>query len=508
MSPDLTTDGSTASPGSGPNRAEQGKAAVSGVRWLTGAQLFNQAVRTAMNFVLVWFLTKGEFGLMAVAMIIITLIDRLANLGTGQAVIQRQQLDKRTTDAVFALNGVIGLVLAGLIFAFAGPLAVLAGGSEAADADALLRVLSISVLVKSLGVVHSALLRRNLKFRKVGISMSVGAVTYLVVAVTAAAFDVGPMSIALGSTAASVVSTGLNWFWGRYRPSLNVQWSAVKPIVGFSMILTATNLFNYLTQNVDKSLVAHMLGTELLGVYQLGVRTLRTPIITLTTTVNQVLMPTLSRLQDDFPEQRRRFLQASTGTALIAFPAMSGIAILADPMIDVVLPEGWSEAATIVALMALVGMLRTVVGLVSPIFVANARTGIQLKSNLLLGGTLILSYFFTARHSLEAVVIGIGVVHLLLVPVVLRFAFGIIGLRFGDYLKSLASPLAVTAVMVAAVAGVRLLLEARAVSSWVVLLVGTTVGVATYVGLLLTVRPAGLKELRSIVGLGKTKQAV
>ncbi|MDG2112624.1 MAG: lipopolysaccharide biosynthesis protein [Actinomycetota bacterium] len=501
---DDNADGALASKVS---RGAQGRAAVTGVRWMTGASLFNQAVRTVMNFVLVWFLTKGEFGLMAVAMIVITLIDRLANLGTGQAVIQRENLDRRTTDAVFTLNALIGLTLAATIFVCAGPLAVLAGGDEGRDADDLLRVLAISVLVKSIGVVHMGLMRRNLRFRQAAMAMSAGTVTYLVVAVTAAALDVGPMSIALGSTCASAMATSLNWIWGRYRPSLKFDWAAIKPIVGFSMGLTATNIFNFLTQNLDRSLVAHMLGTESLGLYQLGVRTLRTPIITLTATVNQVLMPTLARLQDDLPEQRRRFLQATAGTALLAYPLMSGLAVVAVPLIDVALPDGWSDASTVVSLMALVGMQRTLLGLVSPVFVANARTGTQLSSNMALGGTLIASYFLTARHSIEAVVIGIGIVHIFMVPVVLKLTFRIIDLTFREYFRTLAPTFAITAVMAGSVYGVRYLLEQQGTASAVVLACCVFTGALVYVGLLAVFRPTGIDELASIAGIRRPKQA-
>jgi O-antigen/teichoic acid export membrane protein len=494
---------------SGPpvNIEAQGRAAVSGVRWMTGAQLFNQFIRTAMNFILVWFLTTGEFGLMAVAMIIVTLIDRLADLGTGQAVIQREGLDKRTTDAVFAMNALIGLVLATTIFVFAGPLAYLAGGDEGRDADVLLRVLALSVLVKALGVVHTGLLRRHLKFREGAIAMTVGALTHLGVAVGAAIAGMGAMSIALGSTLSSLVATTLVWIWGGYRPGLRLEWDAVKPIIGFSMSLTATNIFNFLTQNLDRALVAHMLGADAVGLYQLGVRTLRTPIVTLTTTVNQVLMPTLSRLQHDLAEQRRRFIQASTGTALLAFPAMAGLAVMAEPFIDVVMPDGWSAAAPVVSLMALVGMLRTVLGLVSPVLVANARTGTQLTANVVLGGTLIGSYFLTARHSIEAVVIGIGVVHLVMVPVVLWLTFRVIGMTFGEYLGALAPPFLITGVMAAVVIGARVVLEGAGVGSLGVLAAGVVLGVGVYGALLAMFRPKGIDELVSILGLRRRRQA-
>ena len=482
------------------DKSAQGKGAVAGVRWLVPAQMFSQVIRTVMNLVLVWFLSRGEFGLMAVASIVISLTDRMANFGTGQAVIQREGLDRRTTDAVFALNAAIGLALGAIIFIAATPLAIAFSNR---DADTLLRVLAFSVLFKSLGIVHSGLLRRNLKFKLSATSLVLSTLTYLVVAVTLAAAGHGAISIAIGSTSASVLGTSLNWWWSGYRPSWRVDWSAVKPVMGFSMSLTGTNLFNFAAQNVDKITIGHLLSTELLGTYQLGVRTLRTPIVTLTGTMNQVLMPVLSRNQDDFGEQRRRFLQASAGTALLAFPVMTGLALLARPLIDVGLPDEWSDAATIVSLMALVGMLRTIVGLVSPVLIANGEFKVQLTTNMMLSTTLIASYLITAWHSLEAVVIGIGVVHILLMPVVVGRAIKVIDMKMSTYFRSLAPVAGMTAVMAAAVLTVRLVLEEQGQSSLVVVLSGAAVGAVLYFGMLVVFKPKGHQELATIVGLNR-----
>ena len=317
------------------DRRRQGDAAVAGARWLTMAQMFSQLLRAAMNFVLVWFLTKGDYGRVGVAMIVLALVDRLADMGTGQAVIQREGLDKRTTDAVFGLNTAIGVVLSGLILVFAEPLALLAGGPEAGSSTPLLRLLALSVLARSMGIVHIALLRRNLQFKKAALVLMVSAVVFAGVAVVLAIADARAWSIVIGSTAASVVSTLLAWSWSSYRPSLRVQPSALRSVAGFSTSLTATNFFNYLIQNLDRALVSRNLGGPALGLYALGVRILQTPIVMLTQTSNQVLIPVLSRNQNDPAEQRRRYLQASATVALAAQPAMAGLAVVADLFVEV-----------------------------------------------------------------------------------------------------------------------------------------------------------------------------
>lgn len=480
--------------------ASVGKAAVSGARWLPTAQMVNQIARIVLAFVLAWFLTTEEFGLVAVATIVMTLIDRLADMGTGQAVIQRKQLDDRLVDAIFVLNMSIGVVLGGVIIVFAEPLTALVGGAEADGAVPLMRVLGVNVIIKSAGVVQYALLRRRLQFRKAAMSLIVSAILYFVIAVVLAIADAGAWSIVIATTVSSLASVSLTWAWSGWLPRWRFDWPAVKEVSGFSLSLTATNIFNFATQNVDRSLISHSLGVASLGVYSLGTRILRAPIITMTKTVNQVLLPTMARLQDDLAAQRMRFLQATAVAAVVVFPAMLGLTVLAEPIVDAALPERWAAAVPLITWMAPIGMMRTLWGLVSPIYVANARTGKQLVWSIFFGSMLIVSYVITAQISLQAVVIGIAVVHVIAMPVFFRVPFAIIELRLRDYAAHLVPVTLVAGAMAAAVLGVRLGLESAGWSSWGIIGVGVPVGIVVYLGLLFVVRPPGFDEVMRIAG--------
>ncbi|GEM_PF-2587325 len=488
-------------------RRRQGDAAVSGARWLTVAQMFSQMLRAAMNFVLVWFLTKGDYGRVGVAMIVLALVDRLADMGTGQAVIQREGLDKRTTDAVFGLNTVIGVVLAGLILVFAEPLAVLAGGPEAGSSTPLLRLLALSVLARSMGIVHIALLRRNLQFKKAAMVLMISAVVFAGVAVVLAIADARAWSIVIGSTAASAVSTVLAWSWSAYRPSLRVQPSALRSVAGFSTSLTATNFFNYLIQNLDRALVSRNLGGPALGLYALGVRILQTPIVMLTQTSNQVLIPVLSRNQDDPAEQRRRFLQATAGVALAAQPAMAGLAVVADLFTEVAFSDEWSDAGSIIRVMALVGMVSSVVNLASSVYVANARTTAQLINSICVGGCLIASYIITSRWSVEAVVLGTGLVLLVTAPFVLVVPFRILEMRTSEYLRAILPAAMIAGATAGAAFGGRVGLEALGAGAVAQLLAAVVAGGLTALAAIVVVKPTGYHEVERIIGLKGRRRA-
>jgi len=481
-------------------RMDARTAAVSGARWLPFAQLINQAVRIALSIVLAWYLTTEEFGLVAVAMVVMVLIDSLADLGTGQAIIQRRRLDANLADAIFTLNTCIGVGLGLAIIVFAQPLTYLAGGPDAGDAVGLMQVLGINVIIKSMGVVQFALLRRRLMFRKAAWSLIASASLYLVVSLVLAVAGAGAWSIVIGTTAGSLASVALTWVWSGWRPRLRFDWPAIRSVSGFSLNLTGTSLFNYATQNLDRVLIAWNLGTGPLGLYTLGTRILRAPIITITHTVNQVQLPMMARVQDDLAAQRRMFLQASAVAALVVFPAMLGLTVLAEPIIDFGLPPRWQGATDLIMVMAPLGMLRTLWGLVSPIYVANGRTGLQFLWSIFFGGMLIVSYVLTSRVSVLAVVVGIAVVHVVAMPIVFHVPFGLIDLRFATYLRHLVSVSVAAAVMAAAVLAGRLGLESLGWGPAAVVAACVPLGVAVYGALVLLLRPPGVDELLAILG--------
>ena len=207
------------------------------------AQFFNQGARVVLSIVLAWFLTTTEFGLVAVAMVVMLLTDRLADLGTGQAVIQRPHLDDRLADAIFALNTAIGLGLALIIFVFAEPLTFFAGGSDADDAVGLIRFLALAVMIKTLGVVQFALLRRRMQFRKAALTLIANGTVYSVVAIVLAVRGAGAWAMVIGSTAGHLASVTLAQIWSGWTPRWRFDWESIRNVSGFSLSLTATNLF-------------------------------------------------------------------------------------------------------------------------------------------------------------------------------------------------------------------------------------------------------------------------
>ena len=138
-------------------------------------------------------------------------------------------------------------------------------------------------------------------------------------------------------------------------------------------------------------------------------------------------------------------------------------------------------------------------GLASPLFVANARTGRQFVWSVIMGLLLMASYFVTARISILAVVIGIGVVHIAASPIFFYMSFRIIELRFFDYFKSIAPAGVLAAVMAGLVWATRIIGETRGWGNLVQILLGVSTGVVVYLALVLALKPPGFGPLQRLL---------
>ncbi|MEZ5218810.1 MAG: oligosaccharide flippase family protein [Ilumatobacteraceae bacterium] len=142
------------------------------------------------------------------------------------------------------------------------------------------------------------------------------------------------------------------WVVTRWRPSRHFRPSDLRGVANFSLNLTVFNVFNFLFLNADKFLVGSYLGAAALGVYGLGQQTLMYPVRSVTRNMTTVLFPTFARIQDDNERIGRHYLSACGAVAALAFPAMAGIAIIADPLVRGFLNERWLDAIPIMMILA------------------------------------------------------------------------------------------------------------------------------------------------------------
>jgi len=437
--------------------------ATSGVMWAGVSQAGRILLQLLATAALSRLLPPTDFGLLAMATIVVNFANLLRDMGTSAAVIQRATLSEELLDSVFWFNIGLGICLAVSVLILAAPVAIFFRESRLAG---VLLALAISFPLTSSGLVHQALLERGLHFRQLArIELSSAGVA-LFIAVIAARAGLGVYSLVLNTVSLALFTTVQLWVASQWRPSL--RWSAgeLRSLWQFSSNLFGSQTLTYFTRNIDTMLIGRFLGALQLGWYNTAYRIMLFPVTNLSSVIARVLFPVLSRQQDNAAAFNSLYLRALSGIALITAPIMGGIWATRIQFVQVVLGERWLPVANVIAWLAPAGMLQAVGTTVGLIGMSTGNTPVMMRWSIVV-------FISTATSILIGLPAGyVGVARSYAIQNFIMFlpsfavALHLVDLRLKHLLQAVGRQFLAAALMAIAVYAIGLLLPA----SWPALL--------------------------------------
>jgi PST family polysaccharide transporter len=471
--------------------------AFSGARWNAAGRGAQRAIRFLVSLILARILAPADFGLMTVATTVMTFMDLIRDFGTGQAIIQKREVSQQLLSSLFVMNLANGIGAAVLLVATAPWVAWLFATPEATG---LLRLMGVGFGIYSWSVTQRAILLRRLDFRRVAISDGIGAVTNAVISIALAYAGFGVWSLAIGYVASNVAGTISLWVLAQWRPSLHFARADLREVRSFSINLVAYNLVQQLFYNADTILISNFLGPAALGLWGMGRRLVVFPVQTLSSILSGVLVPALSRVQDDEPRLQRDYLRAVSGLAMVGFPISIGIGITAAPLVGTLLGAKWAGAVPIVALLAPTVLMHSTTANIGAVYRAKGRTDRLLRWGIFSSVLTLAGYWIGILFwGLEGVAWGYGLVWAALMYPAHAIPLRLINLGVGDLLRALRPFALASALLAVAALGTRFGLEAAGAPKSAVLLATIAAGAVTYGLALWRLDPPALRDLERVV---------
>jgi O-antigen/teichoic acid export membrane protein len=438
-------------------------------------------------------LTPEDYGLVGMARLAIGLIAIFRELGTTAAIIQRKQLTQEFLSSIFWAN----MALAGVTFTLAiatSPL--LALFFHQPRIGPIVRLLAGGFLLSSLASVPSALLTRDMSFRRV-MMIEIGAAAFATaLAVVMALRGAGVWSLVISSLASTCVTTVFLWRSCPWRPKWVVSWKELRSIASYSLNLSGFNLVNYFSRNADNTIVGRYLGAYQLGFYQVAYNLMLYAVQNISQVMGRVLFPVFAKVQDDNARFRQAYTKAVSTIAVITFPMMAGVMAVADPFVATVLGEKWHPVASLLIILAPVGLMQSVITTVGNIYYAKGRADWLFRWGLFATAVSVGSFFAGLPWGIRGVAVAYLIVNLLLVYPTFAVPFRLIDLKMKDFLRPLWPILGFSMMMLAVVRVLGFLLRFQKPAGQLAALV--PVGVLVYCSLLLLVRPVAVVNLLSI----------
>jgi O-antigen/teichoic acid export membrane protein len=450
--------------------------AVEGVKWSTLQILGARTMSLLVFVVLARLLEPTAFGLVSLAAVFVALMQVFIDQGFSQAIVQRADLEPGHLDSAFWSSLLLGslLTVAGVLSA--GLLADLLGQPDLA---AVLRWLSLTLVITAVGSTPEAILRRDLAFRSLAFRQLAAAAAGGFVGVGAALTGHGVWSLVAQLIVQAGVGSLVLWIAVPWRPGHDVSWRYFRDLFSFGSNIVAMNIVNFLNRRSDDLMIGVVLGTRALGYYSVGYRILLLLTDVMTRTIESVAFPLFSRVQGDLARLRRGYLMATQVSATIATPVFLGVAALAPELIAVAFGPGWQQAVPVMQVLSLIGILHASLFFNSTVLVATGRPREALFITTVNAVSNVVAFAIAVQWGIVAVAAAYVIRGYLLSPLPVWMVKRVIDFRVREYVRRFAIPLGCALLMVAVMLLLREALRPR-LSDLVLIAPVALAGSATY----------------------------
>lgn len=469
---------------------------ASNARWAAVSQAGRMGLRLLGLVILSRLLEPADFGLVAMATAVTAFAEVLRDMGTAGALIQRERVEDDTASTVFWFNAVTGLLLSAAVFLLAPVIETAFAAEGLAD---ILRVLAPLYLLVGLSASHQALLERESRFRLLAVLEISSVAIGLVTAVVAALLGARAFSLVFQALAVALASNVLLWACSAFRPRLIWSRRRFGEVWSFSGNLLAFNLVNFFSRNADDLIVGRVLGAGALGVYSLTYRVMMLPLQTLSFVSNRALFPVMSLRRFEPGAIAGLHGRALAMIALVSAPLNAGLWLLREPFVLVVLGEQWTAAVPVLAWLAPVGFIQSLVSTTGTVLKSTGRTDLLLRLGVAGSMLVVSSFLIGVRFGLVGVAACYLVANVLNAILCFRVSFRITGGRGAELVSGVAAPLAGAAVLVLAGGLLDSWLAGAGANGLLRLAVGVPVGGLLYLSVVRLFAPERLQQLRELL---------
>lgn len=452
--------------------------ALGGAIWSAAGMAFTFVVQFAVAMALARLLSPRDFGLMAIAALVCNFAMVFGEMGIGMAVVQRRDVSDVQLSSFFALNLLSSSILAGAL-SLAAPL--IAAYFKSPEAAPLVRLSSLGLPLGALGLSHGYLLQKELSFKLYSIAGAIAAVAYGIVGIAAAAIGAGAASLAWAFLAQQGALSTFLWFFCPWRPRLSqMSLKSLSGMLSFGFNLTGERIVGYFGDNIDTAVVGRFLGATSLGFYNMAWKMTMFPASRIPPVVSRVAFPALSIVQENKRKVREAYLQMLRHMALIAFPLLSIVAILAPELILLLYGRGWEPAVVLVQLLAVAGCLRMIGTIVGSVFYSQGRPDLSFRLILLDLGISAALIPLGARWGAEGVAGAVSAFYVIAVFIDFIVVCRLIELELSEVARALLAPSTAALAMSACVAAVRFYGQSLGLAPGPILAAGSFTGVLAY----------------------------
>jgi teichuronic acid exporter len=348
--------------------------------WSMLERLSVQGIQFILGIVLARILSPTEYGTIGLLTVIIAFMQVFVDSGFSKALIQKQERTQADMSTVFFFNIFISVICYFILW-FSAPF--IADFYENETLTYLLRVLSLSLLFGAMFSVPMTLFTIELDFKSIAKTTLIATILSGALGIILAYHGYGVWALVMLTLIKSILTVILMWFQMKWRPTLIFSKNSFRTLFPFGSKLLISSILSTAVNNFANIFIAKMSSIKDLGFYTRGTQFADMAYSTFSSVLESVLLPSLASIQNE----RERLIHLTRVTiksaALLATPVLVSLAVVAEPLIKVLLTDKWLAAAPIMQILCFSRLITIISGINVNVLYAVGRTDLALKQQYL-----------------------------------------------------------------------------------------------------------------------------
>ncbi|MFV0396576.1 MAG: lipopolysaccharide biosynthesis protein [Bacteroidales bacterium] len=449
------------------------KQATNSVLWSAVERFSVQGIQYIISIILARLLFPSDYGLIAMLSIFLAVIQSIIDGGFGYALIQKKNPSKVDYSTVFYFNLLVSIGLYILLY-YSSPL--IARFYESPELDLVTKVVGLVLIINSLGIIQQTRLTIELNFKSQAIAAFVSVVISGVVGVILAYKGFGVWALVYHTLFNNLLRVILLWIFAYWRPSLVFSFESFSTMFSFGSKILFSSVLHTIYTNLYTLVIGKKFAETELGYFNRASTLAQFPSSNLTNVIVKAIYPIQCKIQDDDQELKRTFLVYMRMSCYVIFPLMIGLAVLAEPMIRVVLTDKWLPAVPLFQILCIAYMWDPVMKLNHNILNVKGRSDYFFHAEIIKKTLAVIILVATIPFGILVMSLGLILYAFVDMFVIVFYSRKLTGISFRKQIASL-SPILILSLSMGGVVYITTHLFA---SPWISLLIGSVVGIIYY----------------------------
>lgn len=446
-----------------------------GVAWNFVEKILIRSSNFVIGIIIARLLSPSDYGLIGMLAVFFSISNVFIEGGLAKALIQRQDCKAIDFSTAFVTNVGMALFIYVVLF-FSAPW--IASFYDEPLLTSLTRVLAFNIFLGAFNIVQRAKLMANVDFKSLAQINVISTVVSGAVGVLLAYWGFGVWALVGMQLCSTLILLVLFPIYSKWTPSIRFSYQSFRQLFGFGSKLMVTGVYAVVLNNISTICIGKFYRSQQLGFFTRASQFSELISSTLYEVLGNVTFPVLSELQDDTARLVEVYRKSLYFTAMTIFPVMVLTALLAKPLIVILLTEKWLPCVVLIQWLCMARMFTPLSALNMNILNAVGRSDLFMKLDFSKLPLILLTFAITIPISVEAIAIGDFVSTFICFFINAYLPGRMFGYGAWKQLKDWRYIILSIVIMTGTVSLVLFLFE----NMWLQLFVGGLVGLLTYLG--------------------------